>query len=218
MRLNCTINGSQYSLVVNSDKPLNHILKEHIITFSENSQCLGASCGNCIVLINGNAALSCLIPAFKLNGASILTFEGFQKTRFCHDIERAYADIGNQPCPQCYAAKTIIIESILNKIDKESQNRLGRFRLGTSGTSGLGTSGQSGWGSQGDFGGQASSGSSSSANQQAARIRSGEGTISPEIISHEIAMSSCHCIELSDLEKIINAAYKYRSKRRARRS
>ena len=128
MRLTCNINGSQYSLVVNSDKPLNQILKEHIISFAENSQCMGASCGNCIVLINGNAALSCLVPAFKLNGASILTFEGFQKTRFCHDIERAYADVGNQPCPQCYPSKTIIIESILNKVDKENQNRISCFR------------------------------------------------------------------------------------------
>ena len=191
MRLTCNINGSQYSLVVNSDKPLNQILKEHIISFAENSQCMGASCGNCIVLINGNAALSCLVPAFKLNGASILTFEGFQKTRFCHDIERAYADVGNQPCPQCYPSKTIIIESILNKVDKENQNRISGFR--------------------GDQ-------TSSAANEQAARSRSGAEAISSEMIAREMAMSSCQCIEVSDLEKIINLAYKYRSRRRARRS
>ena len=195
MRLNCNINGSQYSLVVNSDKPLSEILKEQIITFADNSQCLGASCGNCIVLINGSAALSCLLPAFKLNGASILTFEGFQKTRFCHDIERAYADIGNQPCPQCYASKTIIIESILNKVDKENQNRISNF-------------------GQGDMSGQAAA----SANEQAARSRSGMGSISTEMIAREMAMSSCQCIEISDLEKIINLAYRYRSRRRARRS
>ena len=194
MRLNCNINGSQYSLVVNSDKPLSEILKEQIITFAENSQCMGASCGNCIVLINGSAALSCLLPAFKLNGASILTFEGFQKTRFCHDIERAYADIGNQPCPQCYASKTIIIESILNKVDKENQNRISNF-------------------SQGDM-----SQTAASANEQAARSRSGMGSISTEMIAREMAMSSCQCIEISDLEKIINLAYRYRSRRRARRS
>lgn len=202
MRLNCNINGSQYSLVVNSDKPLNQILRELIITFAENSQCQGASCGNCIVLINGDAALSCLVPAFKLNGASILTFEGFQKTRFCHDIERAYADIGNQPCPQCYPSKTIIIESILNKVDKENQNRISGFRIGSGGRSEFGPT------SQGD----------STANEQAARSRSGSGTISTELIAREMAMSSCQCIEISDLEKIINLAYKYRSRRRARRS
>ena len=199
MRLNCNINGSQYSLVVNSDKPLSEILKEQIITFADNSQCQGASCGNCIVLINGNAALSCLLPAFKINGSSILTFEGFQKTRFCHDIERAYAEIGNQPCPQCYASKTIIIESILNKVDKENQNRMSNFAMGTR---------------EGDLQSQGAS----SANEQAARSRSGMGTISTEMIAREMAMSSCQCIEISDLEKIINLAYRFRSRRRARRS
>ena len=202
MRLNCNINGSQYSLVVSSDKPLSQILREQIITFAENSQCLGASCGNCMVLINGNAALSCLVPAFKINGASILTFEGFQKTRFCHDIERAYAEVGNQPCPQCYPSKTIIIESILNKVDKENQNRMSGFRIGSGGHGELPQVQQS----------------DSSANEQAARSRSGIGTISPELIAREMSMSNCQCIEVSDLEKIINLAYRYRSRRRARRS
>ena len=201
MRLNCNINGSQYSLVVNSDKPLSEILKEQIITFADNSQCQGASCGNCIVLINGNAALSCLLPAFKINGSSILTFEGFQKTRFCHDIERAYSEIGNQPCPQCYASKTIIIESILNKVDKENQNRMSNFAMGNA--------------REGDL--QQSQGASS-ANEQAARSRSGMGNISTEMIAREMTMSSCQCIEISDLEKIINLAYRFRSRRRARRS
>ena len=200
MRLNCNINGSQYSLVVNSDKPLSEILKEQIITFADNSQCQGASCGNCIVLINGNAALSCLLPAFKINGSSILTFEGFQKTRFCHDIERAYAEIGNQPCPQCYPSKTIIIESILNKVDKENQNRMSNFAMGNS---------------QGEM---QQSQAATSANEQAARSRSGMGNISTEMIAREMAMSSCQCIEISDLEKIINLAYRFRSRRRARRS
>ena len=201
MRLNCNINGSQYSLVVNSDKPLSEILKEQIITFADNSQCQGASCGNCIVLINGNAALSCLLPAFKINGSGILTFEGFQKTRFCHDIERAYAEIGNQPCPQCYASKTIIIESILNKVDKENQSRISNFAMGNT--------------SQGEM--QQNQGATS-ANEQAARSRSGMGNISTEMIAREMAMSSCQCIEISDLEKIINLAYRFRSRRRARRS
>ena len=191
MRLNCNINGSQYSLVVNSDKPLSHILNEQIATFAENSACAGASCGNCIVLINGNAALSCLVPAFRLNEASILTFEGFQKTRFCHDIERAYETTGNQPCPQCYPSKTIIIESILNKMDKENRNKISGFAGNTA---------------------------NPEANEQAARSRSGSGAISSEMIAREMSMSGCQCIEISDLEKIVNLAYKFRSRRSARRS
>ena len=187
MRLNCNINGSQYSLVVNSDKPLSLILKDLLVSFPENSQCQGSGCGNCLVLLNGNAVLSCLVPAFKINGASILTFEGFQKTRFCHDIEKAYAVVGNQPCPQCYSSKTMIIESILNKLDKEKQSKLSAFEY-------------------------------SNTNGHTAHNRTGLDEVNPQLIEREIGMSSCKCIETSEIEKIINVAYRYRSKRSARRT
>ncbi len=197
MKIDCNINGSHYSFVENSDKPLSQILNELIPTFAQNSQCLGASCGNCIVLMNGSAVLSCLVPAFKLNGASILTFEGFQKTRFCHDIERAYADVGNQPCPQCYPSKTVIIESILSKMDKENRGRASGFSMIQN--SGL-------------------KGGQTNTNEQAARSRSGSVGMDTDMIAKEMEMSSCRCLEVSDIEKIINIAYKYRSRRRARRS
>ncbi len=192
MKLNCNINGSSVSLIVNSDKPLSAILADLIPSFPDNNQCLGASCGNCIVLMNGIATLSCLVPAFKLNGASVVTFEGFRKTRFFHDIERAYADIGNQPCPQCYASKTILIEALLIKMDKEEQNLTrNSFSMPLA---------------------------SSKANEQAARNRAGGGVLDPQVIAQEFSMCKCQCIELSELEKVINLAYKYRSRRRARRS
>jgi aerobic-type carbon monoxide dehydrogenase small subunit (CoxS/CutS family) len=198
MKLNCNINGSSVSLVVNSDKPLSFILRELIPTFSDNSQCLGAECGNCIVLLNGEAVLSCLIPAFRLTGCSITTFEGFRKTRFFHDIERAYTDIGNQPCPQCYASKTLLIEALLIKMDKELQNRKDVSDANRRSFSAPITT--------------------ASANEQAARNRAGGGSIDPQVIAQEFAMCKCQCIELSEIEKIINLAYKYRSRRRARRS
>ena len=69
--------------------------------------------------------------------------------------------------------------------------------------------------SQGDM---PQSQAATSANEQAARSRSGMGNISTEMIAREMAMSSCQCIEISDLEKIINLAYRFRSRRRARRS
>lgn len=119
MRLNCTIDDTSYVMNVNADKPLNKILEENLETFSSNSKCLGANCGNCLVLINGVCTLSCLVPAFKLNNANIQTYEGFSKTRNCHDIERAYLETGMNPCRQCYASKTLLIESILQKMDED---------------------------------------------------------------------------------------------------
>lgn len=119
MRFKCTIDGCSYALNENADKPLNRILEELVMSFPVNNSCRGANCGNCVVVINGVFCLSCLIPAFKLDGANILTFDGFRKTRACHDIERAYQETGTYPCQQCYAAKTMLIESVLQKLEKE---------------------------------------------------------------------------------------------------
>lgn len=119
MRISCTIDETYYSLNVNANKPLNSILEENLESFASNNKCLGANCGNCVVLFNGSCALSCLIPAFKMNNAVIQTYEGFSKTRNCHDIERAYHDMGINPCRQCYASKTLLIESILKKIEED---------------------------------------------------------------------------------------------------
>ncbi|MFA6844182.1 MAG: 2Fe-2S iron-sulfur cluster-binding protein [Sphaerochaetaceae bacterium] len=116
MTLDCTIDGKGLSLSVNSNKPLLLILTDDVGNKSLNSNCQGHNCGNCIVLVNNVAVLSCLVPAFRLKDTNIQTFEGFAKTRQCRDIERAYQTLGNMPCPNCYASKTLIIESILQNL------------------------------------------------------------------------------------------------------
>ncbi|MBO4388866.1 MAG: ferredoxin [Spirochaetales bacterium] len=120
MKISCNIDGTNYSLSVNSDKPLLQILIDDIGIDAMKSICRGAYCGNCIVLLDGQAVLSCLVPAFKIQGATIQTFDSFQKTRFFRDIDRAYIEVGCIPCPQCFASKTMIIESILQTLEKKN--------------------------------------------------------------------------------------------------
>lgn len=120
MLIKCSIDGVSQLINVNADKPLNKILQERLDTFPSNSACRGAGCGNCAVLLNGKYVLSCLVPAFRLHNAVILTIEGFRRTRLSHDIERAYTETGIRPCEQCYASKTLMIEGLLDMIDLDS--------------------------------------------------------------------------------------------------
>ncbi len=113
MKIECNIDGKALSLSVNSNKPLSLILMEDLGNQSLTSYCRGNACGNCIVMVNDEAALSCLIPAFRIRGAKIRTFESYQRSRQYRDIERAYKATGTKPCPACYNARTLIIESIL---------------------------------------------------------------------------------------------------------
>ena len=118
MKIECMIDNRNLSLSVNSNKPLNLILMDEPDAPLMENRCRDGLCGNCIVLLNDEAVISCLVPAFRLKGARILTFEGYRKTRFWHDLERAYEDTGSHPCPHCYSSKTLIFESLLQLVVK----------------------------------------------------------------------------------------------------
>lgn len=118
MKIECTIDNKHVLLTVNSNKPLNLILMDELENPIMDARCKDGHCGNCIVLLNDEAVLSCLVPAFRLRGSRILTFGGYKKSRFWHDLERAYEDTGSHPCPHCYASKTLIFESLLQMVVK----------------------------------------------------------------------------------------------------
>ena len=112
MKIDCTIDGKTLTLSLNSDKPLSLILRENIGIDSIN-HCNGRVCGLCAVLLDGKAVLSCLVPAFELNGKEVITFDAFQRTRGMKDIEKAYDAVGAYPCSDCYEARTIIFHSLI---------------------------------------------------------------------------------------------------------
>lgn len=113
MKISCMLNNRQTEFNTYSDRPLNLLLRDDAQITSLAFSCSGSECGNCVVLFDDKAALSCLIPAFKATGHHIVTFEGFMKTRFYTDIKRAYQKVGITPCEYCYRSKSLIIHSLL---------------------------------------------------------------------------------------------------------
>ena len=179
MKLNCIIDDTEYNLNVSPDKPLSKILNEHVESFSINNKCLGASCGNCMVIVDDIYTLACLVPAFKLRDNNqirkIETFESFKKSDLARDIERAYSEVGSRPCYQCYASKTLLISSLVLRTEKagEVANML-------------------------------------SSN---AKFYKKDNLLSTNMVSDEMKLSGCTCMEISHIEKIVNLVCEYRSKR-----
>ncbi len=115
MRIEFTIDGKMLTLSLNSNKPLSLILNENLDSESVNVHCKGNMCGLCAVLIDGKATLSCMVPAFELQGKEVTTFDSLSKTREMRDIERAYEMVGVTPCSDCYASRSIMIESLVSQ-------------------------------------------------------------------------------------------------------
>ncbi len=113
MKIECVVDGKTVTLNLNSDKPLSLILSEDLDNDSVASYCDGRQCGNCIVLLNDKAVLACLVPAFAIRNCTIVTYDGFSKSRKYRDIERAY-DAVARPCKRCIASRTMLIEHIIS--------------------------------------------------------------------------------------------------------
>lgn len=122
MTVDFEIDNKTLSLNVNSNKPLLLIIEEDIGSKSLKYRCKNHDCGLCVVLVDGRARLSCSIPAFELIGKKVITFDEFEKSDNMTDIAKAYEITGNKPCPICYGARSLIIESLLNDNETDPDN------------------------------------------------------------------------------------------------
>lgn len=115
IKLSFTLNKNRLELIVNEMKPLSQIIYEDLEIDIHERNCNGKVCGNCLVLVDKEPTLGCLIPAFRLQNKTVTTFDSFMQTAHYRNIKRIYTQLNIEPCPICYAAKTLIFESILLK-------------------------------------------------------------------------------------------------------
>lgn len=75
--------------------------------------CGEGSCGSCLVLMNGNLMNSCLIPAFKLPDAEIVTIEGYAQSKEYAGLEQALDNAGAFPCGFCSSGVMMAVGNLL---------------------------------------------------------------------------------------------------------
>ena len=63
--------------------------------------CSEGVCGACTVELDGKAVLACLLPAARVQGASIRTVEGLGKGDELHRLQQAFIDQGASQCGFC---------------------------------------------------------------------------------------------------------------------
>jgi aerobic carbon-monoxide dehydrogenase small subunit len=109
------VNGTWREVETPSDRILLDLLREDLGLTGTKKGCEAGECGACTVIMNGQAVLSCLIPAFKADGTEILTIEGLAREGDLHPLQKAFWEEGAVQCGYCTPGMLLSAKAFLDE-------------------------------------------------------------------------------------------------------
>ena len=112
--LTLTVNGEQRTLEVGADELLVDVIRDRLGLTGTKIGCNEGECGACTVILDGRAVNSCLIPALKAQGSTLVTIEGLSDGQTLHPLQQAFIDHGAVQCGFCTSGMIMSAKALLD--------------------------------------------------------------------------------------------------------
>ena len=112
--LTMTVNGSPVTVDIEADELLVDVLRDRLDLIGTKIGCNEGECGACTVLMDGEAVLSCLIPALRAEGRDIQTIEGLSDGEALHPLQQAFVEYGAVQCGYCIPGFIMSAKALLD--------------------------------------------------------------------------------------------------------
>jgi isoquinoline 1-oxidoreductase subunit alpha len=117
------VNNKVYTVDAEPDMPLLWVLREKLELTGTKFGCGVASCGACMVLLDGNAVYSCQRTAASCVNKKIVTIEGLSEDG-THPLQKAWEKVGVPQCGYCQSGQIISAAALLNKNKRPSEEMI----------------------------------------------------------------------------------------------
>lgn len=115
------VNAKEKSFAADPTEPLLYILREEFGINSTKFGCGLQQCGACMVLIDGEAQTSCLLPCGSVQSKNIQTLEGLAKGEQLHPVQEAFIEVQAAQCGYCLNGMIISAVGLLKENSNPSE-------------------------------------------------------------------------------------------------
>lgn len=115
MAISLNINGKDVTLDIQQTTPLLYALRNDLGLNGPKFGCGLAQCGACMVLVDGEPMLSCVMPLAGLAGRRITTLEGLGTREAPHPLQAAFIKLQAMQCGYCANGMMMRAAALLQK-------------------------------------------------------------------------------------------------------
>ncbi len=109
------VNGARHRVDVSPETPLLYVLRNDLGLNGPKFGCGLAQCGACMVIMDGTAVYSCVMPVSQAAGRRIVTLEGLGTPEKPHPLQKAFIEGQAAQCGYCVNGMIMKAKSLLDR-------------------------------------------------------------------------------------------------------
>ena len=122
--LTMTLNGESVTMEVEPFEILVDVLRDKLGLTGVKIGCNEGECGACTVIMDGQAVLSCLLPAMKAQGREVVTIEGLGRDDELRPLQQAFIEKGAVQCGYCTPGMIMSAKALLGENPQPSHDEI----------------------------------------------------------------------------------------------